>query len=272
MNTWVLCFRRRNALECTIRSRSRWKGVRWSESDSESSRTAGYERVASGESDSSSRSIRSLNEVRASWAMAPRLSQFTQRPTRSRPRGCGARRGGSPLAKSRLQRASSVVYAPPSGSVFASSRGPLLRGCLRCLRRRHARDRHPVGRAAHVVEAAHLKERDRLRIASVFAADAELQVGLRLAAGPGCEPHEPADARSVDRLERAAVQDLGLDVAVEEAPLHVVAREPERCLREVVGSEREEVGVGGYPVRHEAGARQLDHRADREVEVRSVLL
>src|ERR687893_1218071 len=70
MNTWVLCFSRRNALECTIRSRSRWKGVRWSESGSGSSRTAGYERVASGESDSSSRrSIRSRKLVRASWAI-----------------------------------------------------------------------------------------------------------------------------------------------------------------------------------------------------------
>src|SRR5215218_2736088 len=74
MNTCVLCFRRRNALEWTILSRSRWKGVRWSESGSGSARTAGYERVASGESDSSSRSIRSRNEVRASWAIgAPRL-------------------------------------------------------------------------------------------------------------------------------------------------------------------------------------------------------
>src|SRR5919109_5221509 len=70
MNTWVLCFSRRNDFECTIRSRSRWNGVRWSESGSGSARTAGYERVASGDSDSSSsRSIRSLNEVRASWAI-----------------------------------------------------------------------------------------------------------------------------------------------------------------------------------------------------------
>src|SRR5215210_2565943 len=69
MNTCVLCFRRRNGFECTIRSRSRWNGVRWSESGSDSSRTAGYERMASGDSDSSSRSIRSRNDVRASCAI-----------------------------------------------------------------------------------------------------------------------------------------------------------------------------------------------------------
>src|ERR687895_210803 len=76
MNTCVLCFKRRNALECTTRSRSRWNGVRWSESGSDLSRLAGYERAARGESDSSSsRSIRSRKEVRASWAMPARLCQ-----------------------------------------------------------------------------------------------------------------------------------------------------------------------------------------------------
>src|SRR5918992_1988545 len=73
MNTCVLCLSRRNALECTIRSRSRWNGVRWSESSSGSSRTAGYERVASGESCCSYRSIRSLKLERAkAWAMPRR--------------------------------------------------------------------------------------------------------------------------------------------------------------------------------------------------------
>src|ERR671910_360762 len=46
MNTCVLCFRRRNAFECTIRSRSRWNGVRTALSSSGSRRIAGYERVA----------------------------------------------------------------------------------------------------------------------------------------------------------------------------------------------------------------------------------
>ena len=56
MNTWVFCLSRRNALQCTIRSRSRWKGVR-SEQSSSSGRSRPappYERTASGDSDASS--------------------------------------------------------------------------------------------------------------------------------------------------------------------------------------------------------------------------
>src|SRR3954452_2409791 len=50
MKTCVLCLSRRNALECKIRSRSRWNGVRSGESSSATARRAGYERAASGDS------------------------------------------------------------------------------------------------------------------------------------------------------------------------------------------------------------------------------
>src|SRR5205823_760600 len=46
MKTCVLCFSRRNAFEWTIRSRSRWNGVRSGESSSGWARRAGYERDA----------------------------------------------------------------------------------------------------------------------------------------------------------------------------------------------------------------------------------
>src|SRR5207247_1900199 len=98
----------------------------------------------------------------------------------------------------------------------------------------------------------HVEEVDRVRVAAVLAADAEPQLGLGLAPGPGGQPHEPAYARLVDRVERAAVDDLLLDVLGEEATFHVVTREPERCLREVVRAEREEVGLTGDLVRGEA--------------------
>src|SRR5688572_16655548 len=63
MKTCVLCFSRRNAFECTMRSRSRWKGVRSGESSSWTARRAGYERAASGDSwVRSIASIRSWNE------------------------------------------------------------------------------------------------------------------------------------------------------------------------------------------------------------------
>src|SRR5215212_8702987 len=87
MNTWVLCLRRRKAFECTIRSRSRWNGVRWEESCSGSSRRAGYERSASGESRSSWSSMRSRNEpgdVAAVRGTAPRLPLAAQRIERGR--------------------------------------------------------------------------------------------------------------------------------------------------------------------------------------------
>ena len=54
----------------------------------------------------------------------------------------------------------------------------------RRLGRGHARDRHAVGRAAHVVEPGHVEEVDRLGVAAVLAADAQLQVRLLLAARP----------------------------------------------------------------------------------------
>src|SRR4051812_21299325 len=141
MKTCVLCLRRRNAFEWTIRSRSRWKGVRSGESGSGTQRLAGYERVASGESQACSQAC-----VR-SWK-------------------CSARAVTVPMT--RLSQPSRAEVRPPE---------PKLLGVLdRRLRRGHARDRHAVRRAAHVVEARHVEERDRIRVAAVFAADAELQV------------------------------------------------------------------------------------------------
>src|SRR5918998_1877066 len=92
MNTCVLCLRRRNALECTIRSRSRWNGVGWSESGSGTSRSAGYERVASGESCSSRRSTRSRKLERAkAWAIRWRAYLVLPRNfLRKRPEACRA--------------------------------------------------------------------------------------------------------------------------------------------------------------------------------------
>src|SRR5215210_464664 len=108
---------------------------------------------------------------------------------------------------------------------FTARNLPLFGVFLRRLGRGHARDRHAVWRAAHVVEARDLEERDRLRVAAVLAAGAELQVRLALPAGPGREPDQPPHAGPVDGLERAAVEDLRLHVPVEEAPLDIVAGE-----------------------------------------------
>src|SRR3954471_1537847 len=102
-----------------------------------------------------------------------------------------------------------------------------------------------------------MEEVDRAGTPAVLAADAELELGLALAPQPRAHAHELADAGRVERLERRAVEDLHLDVAGQDATLDVVAREPERSLRQVVGAERVEVGLVGDLVRAQAGPRQL---------------
>src|SRR5947209_19590617 len=100
-----------------------------------------------------------------------------------------------------------------------------------------------------------MEEIDRVGISAVLAADAELEARVRLAAEPAGEAHEPADARLVDRLERAAVDDLPIEVHRDELRLGIVAAEPERGLRQVVRTEREEVGVPRDRVRARARTR-----------------
>src|SRR5437588_11471420 len=193
MNTWVLCFSRRNAFECTIRSRSRWNGVRRGESSSGATRRAGYERAASGDSVASSRAL-------SRWW------------------------------KSTLPV---VTVTRPIVAAGAAARRPLRALAGRRLGGRHARDRHPVRRAAHVVEPRELEEGDRGGVAAVLAADAELQGGLGLAARPRRKAHQPADPRPINRLERATVHDPLLHVPRQEAALGVVAGEAERSLGQV---------------------------------------
>ena len=65
-------------------------------------------------------------------------------------------------------------------------------------------DRHPVRRAADVVEPDRGEEADAVGVAAVLAADAELQIGVGAAAALRRDAHERADARDVDRLERAS--------------------------------------------------------------------
>src|SRR5262249_42674801 len=121
-----------------------------------------------------------------------------------------------------------------------------------------AGERDAVRRARDVVEGELVAERDGGRRAAVLAPDGELGAVLRLPAALDRDPHELADSIAVERLERVAREDLVLEVVREELALGVVAREAERRLREVVGAEREEVGVLGDLVGTDARARQLD--------------
>ena len=106
----------------------------------------------------------------------------------------------------------------------------------------------------------------------MLAADAELEVRLRLPPALDRDPHQVADAFVVEHLERVALEHAVLEVEGEELALGVVARHAERRLREVVRAEGEEVGDLGDLVRAERGARQLDHRPAEVLEPRRLLL
>ena len=88
-----------------------------------------------------------------------------------------------------------------------------------------------------------MEEVDRVRIATVLAADAGLETRLRLAALLDAHGDELSDALLVERLERVLLDDLGVDVRAEEAELGVVTRDADAGLGEVVRAEREEVGL-----------------------------
>ena len=90
--------------------------------------------------------------------------------------GAVAMRGVGPRRERRQPRL--LARRDPLGEAHlarASDRASSVRDG--CLRRRHARDRDAVRGAAHVVEARAMEEPDRVRVAAVLAADAELEVG-----------------------------------------------------------------------------------------------
>jgi O-acetylserine/cysteine efflux transporter len=64
------------------------------------------------------------------------------------------------------------------------------------------RDRHPEGRAGHVVEPDLVEEVDRGGVAAVLAADAQVQVGPRGPATLDGRAHQGAHTLDVQRLER----------------------------------------------------------------------
>src|SRR5580693_9718111 len=110
-----------------------------------------------------------------------------------------------------------------------------------------------------------MEETDRGGVAAMLAADADLEPGPRGAPALDGDPHELADALLIDRRERGALDDSHVDVLRNDPRFDVVAREAQGGLREVVSPEGEELRVPGDLARHEARARELDHRADAEV-------
>ena len=66
-------------------------------------------------------------------------------------------------------------------------------------------------------------ELDRARLAAVLAADAELDLRVRLPPPLDADPHQVADAFGVEHLERVSLEHALLEVEGEELPLRVVA-------------------------------------------------
>src|SRR5690348_16193212 len=140
MNTCVLCMRRRNAFEWTIRSRSRWKSVRIG------SRGSGRARPRDA-------ALRAAYGARSCSSHASVVSRgFTARRL--------SRAGGPGTARARLLVALGTRAALPK----------------RGLRGRQPRRRHPVRRAADVRESDLVAELDAGRISPVLAADPQLDV------------------------------------------------------------------------------------------------
>ena len=110
-----------------------------------------------------------------------------------------------------------------------------------------------------------MEEVHGLGVATVLAADADLEAGPGGPALVDRDPHHAADAVGVQRLEWRDPEHAQVDVAAEERALHVVAGEAPAHLGEVVRAEREELGrLRDLPGGHR-GPRHLDHRADQRV-------
>ena len=95
----------------------------------------------------------------------------------------------------------------------------------------------------------------------MLAADADLEIGARLAAARHADLDEFTDAIAIDRDERIDLEDTLADVGAKEAR-SVVAADAVGGLRQVVGAEREELRGLRDVAGHQARARKLDHGAN----------
>ena len=159
---------------------------------------------------------------------APLKAAFPRRPGwRQLPRGeSGERRGRHLRTGAALVRGAgadsqaaegvpcrrlrwSVTRRPAPTRPGAARAGPGGSAAVAALRlggraaRLQAGDRDAERRAGDVVQAHLVEEVDRLRVAAVLAADAELEVGAGGPAGLDGDADQRADAVPVDRLERA---------------------------------------------------------------------
>src|SRR6266566_3827404 len=106
-----------------------------------------------------------------------------------------------------------------------------------------AGDRNSKGRAGHIVKTERVAKFDARGIATVFAANPDLQVLADLPALLHTHPHELTDALSVEGLEWIEGQDSPVHEIEEELAFRVVTGISKRRLCEIVRSEGEELRV-----------------------------
>src|SRR3954454_19087369 len=116
-----------------------------------------------------------------------------------------------------------VVSDGGAGSIHGTPR----RQC--CLRRREACDWHAEGIAGDVVHSQAIAEDDRGGVPAVLAANAELEIGPRLAAEIAGHRDELPDTRLIQYLERIVLDDPVLQVVRQELP-RVIPGEAPGCL------------------------------------------
>src|SRR5579863_3336668 len=98
-----------------------------------------------------------------------------------------------------------------------------------------------------------MAEFHRGRIAAMFAADAYFQLRTRLPPAFDSDSHQFAHAVAIDRGKRILLQNPLRKIGGQNF-VHIVAGEAKRGLREIVGAEREELGLFGDFISYEASA------------------
>mmetsp|Transcript_10136 Transcript_10136/g.25743 ORF Transcript_10136/g.25743 Transcript_10136/m.25743 type:complete len:233 (+) Transcript_10136:62-760(+) len=134
-----------------------------------------------------------------------------------------------------------------------------------CLGSRESRHGHARGRARDVLEASPVKKGNRRGVASVFAADAELEIGPRPSPLLAGDLDELSDSDLVDRGKWVLLDDFLFHVDGEEAA-DIVAADAEAGLRKVVGAKGKEIGGLCDLVGREGRTGELDHRPDLVVD------
>ena len=115
-----------------------------------------------------------------------------------------------------------------------------------------------------------MAEINTLRIAAVFAADANFQVRAGRAAGLDSHSHERPNAGLIKGGKGIFRQDLLVNVLQQEALLSIITRDAEGHLRQVVGAEGEELRHLGDLAGGQGRARDLDHRAELIVDINAL--